>query len=252
MNLQTYLENRQSLMQQQPAHRVMCGTCLQPEMGCYCAYVKRFDPGLEFVILIHPIEVRRRIATGRMSSLCLENSYLISGEDYSLNDQVNALMTDPRFHNVILYPGVKSDNLTALTSEQRGKLFPEDKKLRLFVIDGTWATAKKMLRKSSNLQTLPKICFTPEKPSNFRVRRQPNSLCFSTIEAIHQSIELLASVSGYDLVSGQHDNLLYVFDKMVERQLDYVKQSYTQSGKNPLSREHKRLGQQPAEQIFST
>ncbi len=240
MNIQTYLEQRKNLQQSQNLARSLCSTCLQPDQGCYCSYVKRFDPGMEFVILIHPIEVRRRIATGRMSSLCLQNSYLISGEDYSMNQQVKQLIADPGFYSVILYPGANSDNLSPMTSQQRQDLFPHTKKLRIFVIDGTWATAKKMIRKSTNIQNLPKICFSPEKPSNFRVRRQPNANCFSTIEAIHQSIELLGQVSGYDLTSRQHDNLLHVFDKMVERQLEYVQNSYAQSGKDPWSREKKR------------
>ncbi|MDG0816416.1 tRNA-uridine aminocarboxypropyltransferase [Bdellovibrio svalbardensis] len=242
MNLQTYLQARLSLAAKQSTTRVMCAHCLQPDVGCYCPSIQRFDPGMEFVILIHPIEVRRRIATGRMSSLCLENSHMISGEDYSNNAQVNALIADPDFHSVILYPGADSKDLTPMTETEKAELFPVGRKLRIFVIDGTWATAKKMVRKSANIKALPKICFSPAKPSNFRVRRQPNTHCFSTIEAIHQSIELLGSVSGFNTASRCHDNLLQVFDKMVERQLDYVKDSYARSGKDPLSRERKRQG----------
>ena len=36
---------------------------MQPEFGCYCRHIKKFDPKIKFIILIHPIELKRRIAT---------------------------------------------------------------------------------------------------------------------------------------------------------------------------------------------
>lgn len=76
--------------------------CLQPDYGCYCGHIQRFDPKIEFVILIHPIEVRRRIATGRMSHLILENSHLISGENYTDHPLVNELIQSQSHQSVIL------------------------------------------------------------------------------------------------------------------------------------------------------
>lgn len=225
MDLQQYRKNRQEQLEQAPKYRELCTTCLQPGFSCYCAHVQRFDPQINFVILIHPIEVKRRIATGRMSHLCLENSHLIMGQDYSLNKDVNELINDSDYHSVILYPGVKSKNLTPLSEVEREAIFPEDKKLRIFVIDGTWATAKKMVRQSGNLASLPRICFSPEKPSTFRVRKQPNAACYSTIEAIHHTIELVGTSQGFDVKTREHDKLLHVFDSMVERQLEFIRKA---------------------------
>ncbi|NUN05154.1 MAG: DTW domain-containing protein [Bdellovibrio sp.] len=225
MNLQEYHERRQLLLSQEKTYRELCTTCLQPSFGCYCSHVQQFDPAISFVILIHPIEVKRRIATGRMSHLCLKNSHLIMGQDYSGSVQVQNLIDDPQFHSVILYPGVKSQNLTEMSSAQRDALVPVGKKLRIFVVDGTWATAKKMVRQSKNLVSLPRICFSPSSPSNFRVRKQPQAHCYSTIEAIHHTIELVGHSQGFATASREHDKLLYVFDKMVERQLDFIRKA---------------------------
>lgn len=214
----------------QTVYREHCPVCIQPQTGCYCSYVRKFDPHISFVILIHPIEMRRRIATGRMSHLCLENSYLISGQNYSDNELVNSLIQDPGRHAVILYPGTDSRNLSVMSEDQRGQIAPSGKKLTVFVIDGTWATAKKMMRESQNLKALPQICFSPEKPSTFRVRKQPSDFCYSTIEAIHQTIELLGASQGFATAHRQHDNLLKVFEVMVERQLDYLKTSEEKNG----------------------
>ncbi|MBC7743025.1 MAG: DTW domain-containing protein [Bdellovibrionaceae bacterium] len=222
-NLQTYLQNKQMQQNAAPVYRSMCKTCMCPEFSCYCQAVHSFNPQIQFVILIHPIEYNRRIATGRMSHLVLEGSHLIKGQDYSANAQVNNLLSDPNNHALILYPGRLSTNVTAMGNEEKMLLFPKDKKITFFVIDGTWATARKMIRQSQNLQSIPRICFSPSSPSNFRVRKQPAAHCVSTIEAIHETIELVGDACGFQTVTRQHDRLLYAFDFMVERQLEFVK-----------------------------
>ncbi len=222
-DLQTYLENRQNLLKQRPVYRTLCGTCLHPTFSCYCESLQSFNPQIQFVILIHPIEFQRRIATGRMSHLILENSHFIKGQDYSNNAQVNQLIEDPSNHSLILYPGVSSVNLTSQSKSQRASLFPAGKKITIFVIDGTWATARKMVRQSQNLQNLPRICFTRSQPSTFRVRKQPAAHCVSTIEAIHETIELIGDVCGFDTKNRTHDRLLKAFDQMVEKQIEYIK-----------------------------
>ena len=183
---------------------------------------------MRFVILNHPIEMKRRIATGRMSHLCLEKSWLIVGHDYTHNPQVNAIIANPAFHCVILYPGQRSVNLSPLSRPDRRALFPRDKELVIFVIDGTWATARQTAWQSQNLKSLPRVCFTPPAPSNFRVRKQPRPECFSTIEAIHHTIELLGDGSR------RHDVLLDVFNRMVDRQVA-IRDSSLERSRSPMS-----------------
>jgi DTW domain-containing protein YfiP len=221
MTLQDYLKQRNEQAKAVPVYRELCTSCIQPKFSCYCCRIESFDPHIDFVILIHPIEVRRRIATGRMSHLCLDNSFLIRGQDYTENPVVNEILADPKRQCMILYPGRNSKNLTDLSSETRKGLFDPTKKLTLFVIDGTWLSAKKMMNQSKNLMSLPRICFTPVKPSNFRVRKQPHENCYSTIEAIHHTIDLLGDSQGFDTSKRVHDHLLDVFDSMVEKQLSF-------------------------------
>lgn len=225
MNLQKYFENRKTFLASEQKFREMCLDCRQPEFNCYCDHVKSFDPGVKFVILTHPIEVRRRIATGRMSHLCLKNSELLVGHDYSKNQKVNAILENPDLHSVILYPGRQALNISKWSGEEKRNLVPSNKKLAIFVIDGTWNTARKMMHLSKNLKNLPQICFTPERLSTFRVRKQPAPECVSTIEAIHQCIELLGTENR------EHDKLLDVFDQLVEQQLVFVERANSRHSK---------------------
>jgi len=187
--------------------------------------VQTFDPKIEFAILIHRLEIRRGIASGRMSHLCLKNSQLITGYDYTEDERVNAIINNPKKFPIILFPGPTSVNLSHLTMPERATIFPKDKEPVILVIDGTWSTAGKTLRRSKNLHHLPRICFNPSGPSRFHVRMQPKEGCFSTLEAIHQTIEMLGPLRGFDVESREQDRLLYVFDKMVEQQLEFVRES---------------------------
>ena len=93
----------------------------------------------------------------------------------------------------------------------------------IFVIDATWGMAKKMVRVSPLLSSLPRIAFEPQKPSNYRFRRQPRPECVSTIEAIHEVIDELDREGAVPVVpSGAHSNLLEVFEWMAVRQSAYT------------------------------
>lgn len=140
---------------------------------------------------------------------------LIMGQVYNNDLRVKSLLNDPDRHCVLLYPGKNSANLSLMPKEARENFCPAAKKLTVFVVDGTWATAKKTVNQSLNLQVLPRICFTPPGPSAFRVRKQPRAECYSTIEAIHHTIELLAPPA-----TRAHDALLRSFDLLVERQIE--------------------------------
>lgn len=224
MDLQSYLRKKETLQNQVPQYRSLCTNCTQPNFSCYCHLLKPFESQINFVILIHPIEAKRRIATGRMSHLSLKDSYLVKGQNYSDNHLINELMADTDYHSMILYPGRTSQNLSQITLEQRQQVIPKNKKLRLFVIDGTWATARKMVRQSVNINSLPRICFSPTTPSSFRVRKQPHAGCYSTIEAIHHTIELMNEAKPAPQ-ERSHDRLLEVFNFMVEKQLDFIRSS---------------------------
>lgn len=232
MNVEAYLARRKELEAHQPRRREICTTCLQPDFGCYCNEVKRFDPKMSFVILHHPIEKRRRVATGRMAHLCMERSHLFVGHDYTDHAQIDEILADPNRHCVMLYPGKDSVDLSARQPEERSSFCPPDRELTIFVIDGTWATARQTVR-SLNLLSMPRICFTPSKPSNFRIRKQPAPGCYSTIEAIHETIELLGEARGFPVESKTHDGLLHLFEHMVDKRLSMmtVKQRRTRAVK---------------------
>ena len=126
MNVEAYRRRRLEVQSLEPVYRKLCETCRQPDFSCFCEWIKPFDPGIDFIILTHPIEQkRRRIVTGRMSHLSLINSQIIVGHNYTGNRALDRVIEDQDRHCMMLYPGRLSQNLTPMTRAERWALLPE-------------------------------------------------------------------------------------------------------------------------------
>lgn len=203
--------------------RELCVACLRAPVNCYCAQLRRFDPRIEFVILMHPRESRKHVATGRLAHLSLEGSHLLVSYNPAREERLLRLLADPARHCVVLYPGEQSVNLSHLEPRARANLVPESRRLTVLVIDGTWTTARKTMQRSPLLRALPRYSFDPPYASRIRLRAQPRPECFTTLEAIHHTIELLGSSRGFDCTSRAHDALLTAMDTMIDRQVELAK-----------------------------
>lgn len=153
--------------------RSSCLRCRRPLAACYCTVVQPFESKPRFVILTHPKEAKHSFGTGRMAYLCIRNALRIEGADFSEDETTNRMIQDPDLFSVVLYPGPGATNLSMVPAAQRAALVPTGRELNVFVLDGTWKTARKMIRLSRNLQVLPRVCFVPPTPSAFRIRLIP-------------------------------------------------------------------------------
>ena len=194
------------------AVRPHCSFCRRPNAACYCEDLTPFESFPQFVILMHPQEARKKIATGRMTHRMLSNSFLFEGVDFSNHAGVNELIEDSRYESFVLYGGRLSKELAGQDLEQRPGKIP-----LYFIIDGTWKWAKSMYRQSENLHQLPAVRFAPATKSKFHVRRQPEDFCYSTIEAAHYILNHYHDSKHAPV----HNRLLEVFCKMVHRQMSF-------------------------------
>jgi len=191
-------------------------------VGCYCSLIEPFHSVPRFVILSQPREAKHRLGTGRMAHLGLANSLWFEGVDFSQHPQVNREIADPANAPLLLFPSRQAVNLTNLTLAERQELTAASRAAVVFVLDGTWKSVRKMMRLSDNLRRLPTIRFEPQTPSTYGFRREPRPECFSTIEAIHQVIELFNGPAVEQSPALRHDRLLKPFHFMVATQLAYT------------------------------
>jgi DTW domain-containing protein YfiP len=190
---------------------------------------------------MHPKEYKEEKAgTGRLTHLCLPNSELHMGKGFDDHEEVQALLTDPQNHCVLLYPGKDARNLS------QGEFAAADlagRRLVVFLLDATWSGARKMLRLSPSLQRLPRIMFTPTAPSRYIIKQQPQEGCLSTLEAVHELL-LVLERNGLDHYE-QPAQLLGIFDRMQRFQMEcaadpnrpgYRRQAYSDPGERTKSR----------------
>ncbi len=170
------------------------------------------------MILMHTKEAQKqKTGTARLAKLCLTNAELLIGTDFTSNDRVNSLIQDPSYSPFVLYPGPKAENFKIRGSDL---LEASGKTLLIFVMDGTWRGAKRLLNKSRNIRALPRLSFSRRYNSKFIFKRQPMAHCVSTIEAIYYLCKE-AEEAGYENLNAQSEILMCVFKKLVDTQIYY-------------------------------
>ncbi len=205
-----------------PEHREHCYVCRRVKKHCLCGSIRPFGTRTRFVILMHVEEARKqKTGTGRLAKLCLTNSELLVGTNFSEDARVNALLRDPAYVPFVLYPGPKAVNFGALGP---GAL-PEGKSFLIFVIDGTWRTARSLLNKSGNVRALPRISFSGAYRSRFSIKRQPMAHCVSTIEAVYHLCRE-AEAAGYEELGRRCEVLMTLLGELVETQERYVRERH--------------------------
>ncbi len=194
--------------------RAHCYRCYRPKSSCMCGHISPLETQTKFVILMHSKEFRKtKNGTGIFSHLSLPNSELFVGIDFSENKRIDAIVTDENNNCFILYPSKHSVILNEHPISKVGKTTV------IFLIDSTWACAKKIMRVSQNIKDLPRLSFRHEKVSAFHIKEQPNEICLSTIESIQMVLGLLET----EIAQEKLEEFLNPFHEMVKYQMLYTK-----------------------------
>jgi DTW domain-containing protein YfiP len=185
-----------------------------------CSGIRPMGTRTKIVILMHPMEYRHeKSATGRLTHICLADSEIQVGLGFDLHPAVQALIHDPGYYPVLLYPGPGAINLTdsGVPRELSGLNAPGGRRLLVFLLDATWACAKKMFRQSPSLQALPRLMFRSSHKSRYVIKRQPADFCLSTLEATHELLLALeqAGIESYP----DKTQLIDIFMRMQDFQI---------------------------------
>lgn len=194
-----------------------CFKCARLQVNCLCHIIVPFQSNTRFVLLMHPMEAKKeKMGTGRISMACLKNSEMIMGIDFTDDERVNAIIKNPENHCMVLYPGDKSLNISKDDVTPLKNL--DKKQLVVFLIDGTWPCAKKMMKLSQNINTLPRVSFSSTHESLFVIKEQPAEYCLSTLESIHFFLSE-SQRRGLESLAGAQDNMIVVFKEMIQFQI---------------------------------
>ena len=239
-------------------------------------------PHVDILILQHPSEFRRKhVSTVPLIPLVLENVKISVGREF--NDvHVQRLLDEAETKGqtpLLLFPGPdaitledsnaleqlqsRSETLRCILGGEEDGSAIDDNDLRAFsatetpekflliLIDGTWTQAGSMVRKSSPLlleRCLPIQFLSTEKSQQslyHSMRKQPDALCLSTLEACARTLPLLEQLaaesfkkhetdpkkanelekSGTSLANDAAHHLHSALEILVQTQLEFEKES---------------------------
>lgn len=189
--------------------------CFKPVENCLCKYTKEIDTNIKFVLLMHPKEAKRqRTGTGNLAHLCLKNSEIIIGLDYSKNERLKQLLTDSQYYPVMMYPGEE-----AWTAKKEG--FAQTlngRTLLVLILDATWFCSRKMIEHNPFLLELPRVSFYGDYRSIFTFKHEPRPEYISTIESCYYFIKEMQENNLTDK-NINPEPLMDVFKEMIKFQL---------------------------------
>ncbi len=248
MDKSAYLARKQSLDRESLHYKRenTCYTCFWLEELCLCPLIEPFATDTRFVILMHPKEAKtEKLGTGRICRAALLNSEIIVGIDFTKDPKVNAIIEAPQNHCLVLYPGENSLNISTQDVSPLTQSKNSGRKLVVFLIDGTWTCAKKMMTQSRNIRGLPRVSFSASHESIFEIKQQPAVYCLSTLESIHFFLTEADRVGLESLPAKPQDNLIRVFKFMIDFMLkcarDPDKKGYRRSTGGYTSKTSRKL-----------
>lgn len=200
--------------------RPYCLACRRARNMCACAALRPFALGFDLAIVMHPKEAKVAIGTGRLTHRAVLGSHLVIGDRCDDDPRLAALLARD-VAPAILFPRADALDLDRATPAETAALFGGKRPLVL-VVDGTWTTAKSLLRAAPRIASLPALRFTPTRPSRYgRLRKEPRAECWSTLEAVHHLIDRFDALGLAPAPGRAHDGLIAIMEDLVQRQLAF-------------------------------
>lgn len=183
--------------------RAECPRCARPLDHCLCALIPHLPSRTRVLILQHPAEAGHALNTARLAALGLRNSELRCME---VCPDLRHELSDPAWHDCLLFPGEQALPIGAYAAQHA------DRPLRLWVPDGTWRKARKLLYLNPLLAALPRVTLSNAGISRYRLRKAPGPGALATIEAIAAALQEVEPEADFS-------SLLKPFEALIEGQI---------------------------------
>ena len=197
--------------------RALCARCLRPNSVCICDALPPAPLSLtrtRLLILQHPVEAKKRVATVPLIPLCVRDTVVVKGQSFSPDLEQLRSAVAAGYEPLLLYPGPGAVSLESWAANRTDA----SANALLVVVDGTWTQAHHMLRHSPELAAAcTRVRFSDMTRSDFEpLRREPAGHCVSTLEACARSLRLLEPTETAAL------HLEASLRRMVAKQLSHV------------------------------
>jgi len=227
--------------------RVVCGKCLRPGRVCLCAFFPPDGPidtsrGTRVVILQHPMEAKKALATARLAPHVIRRASVITGRRLRRSTVPTDSAREAVFRALdegtlwVVFPGAGAAPFSEREVEESGTSLAasqEESKgggVTLLLLDGTWKQGKEMFtalyedkhdgeafRRAPLVYLSPQCLQRPLEDAGL-LRKEPAPGCVSTLEAV---AEALFHIEGRDDAAAKvREAIIRVYDALVGFQRD--------------------------------
>lgn len=173
-----------------------CSYCMLREHLCICSDKPVISSNAAFLLVMYDDEVLKPSNTGRLIADLFEDTFAYIWSRTEPNSAMLELLEDPQWQPYVVFPAEY-----AQPERVAEKVDIETGKRPLFImLDGSWAEAKKMFRKSPYLNKFPVLSINPDKPSRYKVREASKENQLGTAEVAARIIDLYGEQHNADVL----------------------------------------------------
>ncbi|GCL61002.1 tRNA-uridine aminocarboxypropyltransferase [Pseudaquabacterium pictum] len=169
-----------------------CGGCRLPTSHCLCAWQPRVPTQAGICLLMADTEPLKPSNTGWLVADVVPDTAAFGWARTATDPGLAALLADPQWQPLVVFPqeyAAPERVVQQLPSPADDDRTPARRPL-FILLDGTWAEARKMFRKTPLLDALPVLHLQPDQISAYRLRRSRRNDHFCTSEVASLCLQL--------------------------------------------------------------
>jgi DTW domain-containing protein YfiP len=188
-----------------------CPGCRLVASHCLCAMRPVLPTRAGVCLIMGDIESLKPSNTGWLVADLVRDTVAFGWSRTAVDPALPALLADPQWQPHLVFPGEFAEPsrvVTQLVPPADGGVsgaWSETKRPLFVLLDGTWAEARKMFRKSPYLDRLPVLSLQPGTASNYRLRRSSRTDHFCTAEVAAQCLALANEPHAADTLAAYLD-----------------------------------------------
>ena len=183
-----------------------CAGCRLVPTHCMCHLRPSLPTQVGMCLLMADIEALKPSNTGWLVADVVADSFAFGWTRTQADPALLTLLADPQWQPYVVFPGEYAAPERVVHAVGRESA-SSDKRPLFILLDGTWAEARKMFRKSPYSDLFPVLSLSPSQLSRYQLRRSRRDDHFCTSEVAALCLEL----AGEALVAETLDAYLDVY-----------------------------------------
>ncbi|AOW14401.1 DTW domain-containing protein [Hydrogenophaga crassostreae] len=161
-----------------------CEACRLVATHCICAQRPTINVNAGVCLIMGDIEALKPSNTGWLVADVVADTFAFGWSRTAVDPGLLAVLNDPQWQPFVVFPSeyAEPSRVVSEVVESPQATQGPGKRPLFVLLDGTWAEARKMFRKSPYLDALPVLSLHPDHPSSYQLRRSSRDDHFCTSE----------------------------------------------------------------------